>query len=362
MRIALTSCAKQNVVLTQDISPAEDLVMRILVTGANGFLGSWLSREIVARGHELFALHRKTSDLTPLQGVPFQSKLGDVTDRESVLNAVEGMEAVFHVAAVIAYDKSQWDKMHKVNVGGTQNVVDACVKLGVKRMVHTSSVVTVAEAPLDPNGREGRGLANEDSIYNMSHYNLGYFESKKKAEDIVLKAARRTSAGLDAVVVNPAVVFGAGDGVKGSRKMHLKVAAGKFPFYVDGGLSVVHVGDVVQAELAALEKGKRGERYILSGENLTVKEAFEILARAGGHQPPSRKLPLPAIRLLGSAGDFAQKLGFKVGINSERAITSTLYLWFDNSKARRELGFNPKPAHTAIEESVLWCREQGLLR
>ena len=324
-------------------------------------MGSWLSRELEAKGHQLFVLHRKSSDLTPLQGVSFQSMLGDVTDRESVLNAVEGMDAVFHVAAVIAYDKKQWDQMHRVNVGGTQNVVDACIKLGVKRLVHTSSVVAVAESPLDPGSREGRGLANEQSAYNMSHYKLGYFESKKKAEDIVLQAAHRKSGGLDAVVVNPSVVFGAGDGVKGSRKMHLKVAAGKFPFYVDGGLSVVHVADVVQGHIAALEKGRRGERYILSGDNLTVKETFEILAEAGGQKPPKMKLPLPAVKLLGATGDLTEKLGFKIGLNSERAITSTLYLWFDNSKARLELGFNPRPGRTAIEESVQWCREQGLL-
>ena len=151
--------------------------MKILVTGANGFMGSALTKALLQRGDQVRILHRPKSDLSALQGLNYESALGDITDYESVLAATQGVEAVFHVAALIAYDKAQWDLMHKINFDGSKNIVQACKANKVRRLVETSSVVTVAEAPFVKGGRDGRGVCNETAEYNLGKYNLGYFES-----------------------------------------------------------------------------------------------------------------------------------------------------------------------------------------
>lgn len=326
--------------------------MAVLVTGATGFVGSWLVRRLIEKGETVNVLHRKTSSLEDLKDLPFVSKIGDVTDRDSVINAALDVDTVFHLAGAIGYSKAMRLQMEEVNVRGTQHVIDACQTGRKPKLVYMSSVVAVG-ASYSPTP------LNETSPYTIANLNLGYFETKKEAEDLVRTNTRRGR--IDSVILNPSTIYGAGDAKKPSRKMQLKVARGKFPFYTSGGVSVVSVHDVIEATLKAREVGRPGERYILSGENLTIQELFNRIAHFAGAKPPSIHLPNFAVHAMGKAGDLLEKMGKKGPLNSENAWTALLYHWFDHTKATEELGFNPRPADEAIKESIDWVKKQGLI-
>lgn len=327
---------------------------KVLVTGANGFLGSWVVRRLLDEGHQVFSLVRKSSDLSELEGAKTEFVYGDVTDLHSLLETFQNMDSVFHLAGLIAYKKADREKMEKVNVTGTANVVEACRATGIRRLVHLSSVVAVG-AGFTPDQ-----VLNEESPYNIAHLNLGYFETKRKAELIVKEACQKNR--LDAVILNPSTIYGPGDARKGSRKTQLKVAQGKFKFYTAGGVNVVAVEDAVDGIISAWKKGRTGERYILSGDNLLIKKLFEIIAHEAGQKPPHLLLPSPVLHALGITGDLMTALGLKAPFSQENAWTSTLYHWFDSSKAQRELDFKPRAAEIAISQSVKWIKENGLLK
>lgn len=327
--------------------------MKILVTGANGFLGSWVTKALVNEGHNVYALVRPKSDISELKDVDCKYVHGDVTDIHSLLEAFKGVDTVFHLAGVIAYKKAQRAAMEKVNVQGTANVVSVCREHKIRRLVYLSSVVAVGAAytPGD--------ILNEDSTYNISDLNLGYFETKHEAEKIVKRACDKGE--IDAVILNPSTIYGAGDAKKGSRKMQVKVAQGKFNFYTNGGVNVVAVEDVVQGILSAWKNGRTGERYILAGENISIKELFAMIAEEAGKKPPSHLLSDNMIHTVGAIGDFMDKIGLKGPLSRENAYSATMYHWFDSSKAQKELNFHPRPAREAIHNSVQWMKDHGML-
>jgi dihydroflavonol-4-reductase len=328
--------------------------MKVIVTGANGFLGSWLTKALVQDGHEVFALVRPKSDVSELAGTGCKYVYGDVTDAVSLLEAFKDMDAVFHLAGVIAYKKSQRALMDRVNVEGTRNVVEVCRERHIKRLVYLSSVVAVGA------GFSAEDVLNENSPYNIAQLNLGYFETKHEAEMIVKKACDRNE--IDAVILNPSTIYGGGDAKKGSRKMQLKVAQGKLKFFTSGGVNVVAVEDVVAGIISAWKKGRKGERYILSGENILIKDLFRIIAEEAGANPPTRQLPNALLHAVGALGDNMENIGLKGPLSRENAFTATMYHWFDSSKAQKELDFKPRPAREAIRNSVQWMKDNGLLK
>ncbi len=327
--------------------------MRILVTGANGFTGSWMTRHLVEKGYDVTVLHRENSDLSELKGLKIRHLIGDVTRLESLNSAFKNIDHVFHLAGVIGYKRSQRALMQKVNVEGTKNVIEACVKNKIQRLVHFSSVVAVGA------GFNKNQVLNEDSEFNIHHLNLGYFETKREAERHVMTAAKNGL--LDAVIVNPSTIYGPGDAKKSSRKTQLKVARGEFKVYTSGGVNIISIRDVVKATHEAWVNGKCGERYILAGENITIKELFKTIARLSGVEPPKFYLPNPVVRTLGYVGDQLERFGKKPTLNGETAWTSTLYHWFDNTKAKKYLKLNPIPAEAAIKESVQWAKDCNLI-
>lgn len=327
--------------------------MKVIVTGANGFLGSWLTRALVKEGHEVLALVRAQSDLSELENAGCQLVYGDVTDLESLYKAFDGVDSVFHLAGLIAYKKSDRQKMELVNVTGTANVIEACLAKHVRKLVYLSSVTAVGA------GFKPDQILNEESAYNVEKLDLGYFETKHAAEKLVVKAFREKN--LDCVILNPSTIYGAGDARKGSRKTQLKVAQGNFKFYTSGGVSIVATEDVVAAILSAWKIGRSGERYILSGENITIKQLFQMIAEEAGVPAPRYKMPNFILFFIGLVGDMMASLGLKGLLSTENAWTATLYHWFDNTKAKRELQFNPRPAREAIRSSVAWAKQNGLL-
>lgn len=325
----------------------------VLITGANGFIGSWLTKRLHKEGHKISILVRPKSDLGDLNQLNLDIRYGDVTDLDSVIAASRGQDALFHLAGVVAYKSSERALMEQVNVGGTQNVVKAVQECRIPKLIHLSSVVAIG-ASFHPNE-----ILNETSSYNLEHLNLGYFETKRKAEILVKEACLRNS--IQAVILNPSTVYGYGDAKKGSRSTQVKVAQGRFPFYPYGGVNIVAVEDVIDGILSAWSKGHNGHRYILSGENLLIKDLFIRLATLAGVKPPRIGLSLNVLRAFGYLGDHLNQFGIKSPISLENAWTSSLYHWFDSTKARRELGFNPRPGQHALEKSVAWMRDARVI-
>lgn len=327
--------------------------MRVLVTGATGFIGHHLVKMLAEEGHHVSILSRKPINNEEFPGLNIQVCIGDVTNSLSLLNATEGQDRVYHLAGKIAYKSSERAEMEKVNVTGTQKVVDACVTQKTPALIYMSSVVAIG-ASFDGS------VLNENSPYNIDHLNLGYFQTKHRAEEIVKTAVSHNN--LKAYILNPSTVYGAGDATKGSRSVQRKVAQGKFPFYTPGGVNVVHIDDVIYCLKHVVDKGRPGERYIVAGENLLLKDVFKIIAESAGVKPPHIPLPKALIKILGVIGDdVLEPLGLKGPMSRETAWTSTLYHWFSSEKAQKELGLKPTAAKIAIEESVQWMKQNGYL-
>lgn len=331
---------------------------KVLVTGATGFLGKWLVKSLLQKQYQVFVIARDVekakkqfSEMDSIGSVTVFS--ADVTDLNSLENAFKNMDWVFHLAGVIAYRKKDRQQMETVNVQGTENVIKACLKNQVSRLIYMSSVVAIGASFDD------KSILNEQSEYKIQNLNLGYFETKRKAEELVHQSVKENN--LDAVILNPSTIYGAGDAEKGSRSVQIKVAKGKFPFYTSGGVNVVAVEDVVEGIISAALVGRKGERYILSGDNITIKQLFEIIAKYANVPAPKYKLPNTILHFVGAIGDILDRLGLKGPISQENAWTSTMFHWFDNRKAKKELNFNPRPSEVAIKNSVVWMKENRII-
>lgn len=321
--------------------------MKTIVTGANGFLGSWLCKRLLDEGHEVTALVRKSSDLSEIKHLKLNYEYGDVTDKASLQTAFKNKDYVFHLAGVIAYKAADRPLMDRVNIGGTQNVVDVLAEQKQAKLLNLSSVVAVG-ASFTPKE------LTEESPFTIHKLNLGYFETKHTAEKIVCAAARENK--IHAINVNPSTIYGFGDAKKGSRKSQVKVARGSFPFYTGGGVNVVAVEDVVDGIVQAIAKGRSGERYLLTSQNITIKELFAKIAGFAGVKAPSIYLPFPVLKFIGQIGDLTGS-----GLSVENAYTASMYHWFNCEKAKKELGFSPRPSDIAIENSVRWMKDHGYL-
>lgn len=327
--------------------------MKALVTGANGFLGAWLTKRLLAEGYETTALVRKSSDLSELENCRPQWAYGDVTDIHSLRSAFKGQDVIFHLAGLISYKPQDQALLERVNIEGTRHVVQVCSELQTPQLLHLSSVVAIGSS-FTPSS------LNEKSEYTISHLKMGYFDTKKAAEDLVTTAARENR--IRAVCVNPSTIYGFGDAKKGSRKNQIKVARGELPFYTGGGVNVVAVEDVIDGILLALRKGQNGERYILASENMTIKSLFEKIAQAASVAAPRHKMPDWALHGIGFLSDSLHPFGVNLGLSRINAYTATMFHWFDSTKAQTELGFKPSSADKAIEKSVRWMQDNGYLK
>lgn len=317
--------------------------MKALVTGATGFLGSHLCRRLVSDGFEVTALCRPTSEADRIADLPITIKTGDVTDRQSVEAAVSGNDVVFHAAAHGAYWGHHKKIQNEINIEGTRNVVDACQRSVVKRLVFVSSITAIGIP-------EDERPAGEDFQFNLEHTSLNYHISKKRAEEIVFDAVGK---GLDAVIVNPSNIWGPyGDAYRVAEHVE-KVRGKRFIPYFTGGICIVHVDDVVEGIIAALHRGKTGERYILGGDNLPLKRIAQLAARSQNLKP--RFVPLPravtwlAAAILESVALISRRRPHVTFITHQLA---SRFQYYDSSKARRELNFNARDFETILAECV----------
>lgn len=326
-------------------------MQKVLITGATGFIGKHLAKTLCSQGFSVYALVRTPEKSQDLKALGVHLLPGDVTDSLSLLSAIEGKDIVYHLAGKIAYKASEREEMERVNVKGTQKVVDACVTHKTPVLVYMSSVVAIGASYTGE-------VLTEDSPYTIADLDLGYFQTKHAAEKIVMTA--HTHNGLNVFILNPSTVYGAADATKGSRSVQRKVAKGKFPFYTPGGVNIVYIEDVIYCLLNIYKKGRPGERYIVAGENLTIQQTFAMIAEAAGVPAPKMYLPKFALKTLGWIGDtLLEPLGVKGPLSSETANTSSMFHWFSSAKAQKELGLKPTPAKTAITESVRWMIDNG---
>lgn len=310
-----------------------------LVTGGTGFIGSHLARALARRGDDLRLLIRKGSDESLLTGIDFDRANGDITDRRAVRRALQGVDCVFHVAGLTSMRTADHGRVFDVNLGGTKVLAEEALDAGVRRFVHTSSVAAIGPAP------EG-GRADERQAFTAGGLGIAYMNSKHEAEGEVLRVAAH---GLDAVIVNPTFVLGPGDRGGGSMGLIKRFLLRRIPAYVDGGLNIVDVRDVAEGQLLAEAKGKAGERYILGGRNFTLQRLFADLSRICGVPAPPLKLP-PQLAIGGAM--VTEQLGLPLDLSVDETRSASLWWTYSSAKAKRELGFAPRPHEETLETAL----------
>jgi dihydroflavonol-4-reductase len=323
-----------------------------LVTGATGFIGANLVEALAQRGWQVRALHRASSSLKALEGLAYKSAIGDVTEPASLAAAMQGVDVVFHVAAVADYWRSDPHRLMQVNVEGTRNVLRAAREAGVQRVVFTSSCAALGQPAF------GQAL-DERAQFNLRAEAFPYGYSKHLAEQVCLDFAR---AGLDVVIVNPAVVFGPRDVNLMSGSLVVEAARRGLPFAPPGGVSAIDVADVCAGHIAAAERGRTGERYVLTAENLTYAQLFALLAEVVGRPRPRLILPRWVFRLGAPVVGWARsRLGLRLPVSSEQVRFAAETFWFNADKARCELGLRPRPVREAIQRAYDWYVAHGYL-
>lgn len=330
--------------------------MTTLVTGASGLVGAAVARRLVHAGHEIRALVRASSDRRNLERLPVDCAVGDLTDRASLDRALAGCAALFHVAADYRLWALDAAELYAANVTGTRNIMQAALGAGVERIVYTSSVATL--------GLDATGAPADESSPSTIDDMIGHYKrSKFLAEEAVRELVQ--SRGLPAVIVNPSTPIGPGD-IKPTPtgRMIADAARGRMPAYVDTGLNIVHVDDVAMGHLLAFTRGGLGERYILGGENLSLKQILDTIASLSGRSPPRLRLPhnllLPIAHVAETWARLVKSSSLTLTVDSVRMAKKRMY--FSSDKARRELGYEPRPAIDALRDAVAWFARENALR
>jgi len=327
--------------------------MKALVTGATGFIGSNVVRALVEEDYHVRALVRPNSGRRNLEGLEIESVEGDVRDRDSLRRAVEGCGLVFHVAALYSFWVRPRRLIYEVNVEGTRNVLQIAREKGVERVVHTSSVAALG---LREDGRP----ADEETPVNFENIIGDYKKSKYLAEQVALEFAKE----MPVVIVNPSFPVGPHD-IKPTPTGQVIVdfLNRRMPAYMETGMNVVAVEDVALGHLLAAEKGRVGERYILGGENLTMRQLLALLAEITGLPAPRVRLPYyPILGLSYLNAAFCSLSGTTPRMTPETIRLSRHYMFFDPSKAVKELGLPQTPAKEALRRAVEWFRANGYVR
>jgi dihydroflavonol-4-reductase len=327
--------------------------VRALVTGATGFVGSAIARGLTGAGWQVRVLARSGSDRRNVAQLPVEIATGDLLDAASLDPALRDCDALFHAAADYRLGVADAKQLYRTNVEGTRNVLNAARRAATARIVYTSSVATIGlQADRSP-GTERTPVALGDMI---GHYK----RSKFLAEELVRDFAR---AGLPVVIVNPSTPIGPGD-VKPTPTGQIVVdaALGRMPAYVDTGLNIVHVDDVAAGHLKAWERGRIGERYILGGDDMTLREILAEISRLVGRRPPRIRVPHTALVPVAVISEAVARLtGRSTRVTLESVRMARKHMYFSSEKAVQELGYRWRSPTAAFEDALTWFREQGFL-
>ena len=326
---------------------------RVLVTGASGFVGSAVARALRERGLAVSCLVRRSSPRTNFEGLDVALVEGDLLDPASRAAAMAGQRFLFHVAADYRLWARDPEEIVRNNLAGTRNVMQAAQAAGVERIVYTSSVATLSlkDGPSD----ETRPLEPQHAIG-------AYKRSKVVAEREVER--RIAGDGLPVVIVNPSTPIGPRD-VKPTPtgRIIVEAASGKMPAFVDTGLNLVHVDDVAHGHLLAFDKGRVGERYVLGGQDATLREMLGVIADLVGRTPPTVALPLGPLFPLAHVAEAVAKLTGKEPFLTADALRMSRYkMFFSSAKAESELGYRARPYREALADAVTWFKMRGYIR
>ena len=325
---------------------------KIFLTGATGFIGGNLVTKLLEKGYKVKILLRNKK---LLDRHPWKDKIeiipGDILEPETFAGKINDCEIIIHSAALIAFWNRLWDKLYQINVVGTRNILNEALKTNCKKFIHISSVAAIGYG-------ENNEPVNESHPYNWGKHKICYMETKHEAELEVQKAIKK---GLNAVMVNPANVWGVGD-YRGRRAPVIKAVKFGLPFYVNAGTNFVDVDAVCEATINAIELGKCGERYILGGENLTIKEFLGIIADGINARKPFVELPKSSVVLFSY---LQEVLGIVTGISPKPAASQLCFfgknIYYDSSKAIRELKMPVVSFRECIKKTVRFYQECNLL-
>lgn len=329
--------------------------MTTLVTGATGFVGSAVLRKLVQRGHQVRALVRPTADRRNLEDVAAEVATGDLTDRASLDRAMRGCDTVFHVAADYRLWVPDPARMFAINVEGTRHIMEAAGAAGARRIVYTSSVATLGTS------KDGTP-ATEDTVATAADMIGAYKRSKHAAEALVREMV--AGHGLPAVIVHPSTPIGPRD-VKPTPtgRLVVEAASGRMPAFVDTGLNVVHVDDVADGHVLALEHGRIGRHYVLGGGDLTLGQILSIVAEITSRPAPRLKLPHGAILPFAALAELWAKVGGGEPFATREGVKmARKKMFYSSARAVQELDYRPRPAREAIADAIAWFREHGYLR
>lgn len=326
----------------------------VLITGASGFVGSAVARRVADRGFQVRVLVRKSSPRANVEGFGAEIVEGDMRNATDMRRAMEGARYFFHVAADYRIWAPDPEEIVRNNLVGTRTVMEAARDAHVERIVYTSSVATLKPGTIDAPSGETCRLAPEQAVG-------AYKRSKVVAEREV---ERMIAAGLPAVIVNPSTPIGPRD-IKPTPtgRIIVEAASGRMPAFVETGLNIVHVDDVAEGHLSALEKGRIGDSYILGGENVRLKRMLGTIAELAGRKPPRIELPrAPLYPLARIAEAISRRTGREPFLSVDALKMSEHHMFFSPAKAEAELGFRARPYAMALSDALDWFRAAGYVR
>jgi dihydroflavonol-4-reductase len=325
----------------------------ILVTGASGFLGAAIANTARAAGYPVRVLIRTSSPRTNIHRLD-QVTVGDLRDRESIAAALRGVRYLVHAAADYRLWSLSPDDMLRTNVDGTRTLMEEALRAGVERIVYTSSVATLKARP---DGEPSDETSPLDAQSAVGAYKYSKVVAERAVETMVAEH------GLPAIIVNPSTPIGPGDArPTPTGRIIIEAAAGRMPGYVDTGLNLVHVDDVAAGHLAALEKGRIGQRYILGGQDVLLGDMLREIARLVGRSPPRLRLPRLAIFPIAYGAEaIAHFTGREPFVTTTGLRLAKDRMFFTSAKAERELGYRARPYGQALAEAIAWFRQNGLL-
>jgi dihydroflavonol-4-reductase len=325
-----------------------------LVTGANGFVGAAVVRALTARGEPVRALVRAAGNTVNLDGLPVEIAHGDLTRPESLRAAVEGCTTVFHVAADYRLWVPDAGPMYRTNVEGSVSVLEAAAAAGVGRMVYTSSVAVLGI-------RADRTPADEETPVSIEEMIGPYKRSKYLAEQAVRKRAAELA--FPVVTVNPSTPIGPGDyRPTPTGRIIVDAARGRMPAYVDTGLNIVHVDDVAEGHLLARDAGAPGERYILGGFDLSLKDILAMVADLSDGKPPFLRLPRAAVYPVAVLAELLARLGGPAPlVTRDELKMAGKHMYFSSAKAKTGLGYRARPAEEAVADALAWFKAHALI-
>ncbi|HXA40588.1 MAG TPA: hopanoid-associated sugar epimerase [Phenylobacterium sp.] len=327
----------------------------VLVTGASGFVGSAVAQALAARGARLRVLVRSSSPTANLKGLNAEVVEGDVRDPAAMTAALRGIRYFFHVAADYRLWAPDPEEIVRNNLDGARSAMEAALASGVERLVYTSSVATLRLRPDRSPADETQPLSEADAVG-------AYKRSKVAAEALVRHLVY--DRGLPAVIVNPSTPVGPRDvRPTPTGRILVEAATGRMPAFVDTGLNLVHVDDVAQGHLMALERGRIGERYILGGQDIALQQMLAEIARLAGRRPPTVKLPLGPLRPLAELAELAGRLTGREPFLTRDSLKMARHpMYFTSRKAQAELGYAARPHQEAIRDALDWFRAAGYLK